>query len=78
MKTHTEEQITNSIKRYVEEQNGRYLKNFSTFLNNLPEYPEEETPQGDDDRYSAWNVLGEDYQEWMKAQQGQAYEERFK
>ena len=44
LKTHTPEQIERSISRYVEEQGGKYLKNFSTFLNNLPEYEEEAAP----------------------------------
>ena len=42
LRTHTPEQIERSIRKYVEEQGGMYLKNFSTFLNNLPEYGEEE------------------------------------
>lgn len=37
LKTHTEEQIERAITNYVTEQHGEYLKNFSTFLNNLPE-----------------------------------------
>lgn len=43
LRSHTIEQIERSITMYLEEQGGRYLKNFSTFLNNLPEY-EEESP----------------------------------
>lgn len=43
LRTHTIAQIERSITMYLEEQGGRYLKNFSTFLNNLPEY-EEESP----------------------------------
>ncbi len=45
LKTHTPEQIENSIKKYLEECGGYYLKNFSTFLNNLPEYEEERPPK---------------------------------
>lgn len=41
LRTHTPEQIENSIKQYIEENNGRFLKNFSTFLNNMPEDEEE-------------------------------------
>ena len=37
LKTRTPEQLENAIKKYIGEQDGRYLKNFSTFLNNLPE-----------------------------------------
>lgn len=37
LKTHTPEQLENAIKKYVEDTGGRYLKNFSTFLNNIPE-----------------------------------------
>lgn len=38
LKDHTPEQIEHSIGKYLEETGGRYLKNFSTLLNNLPEY----------------------------------------
>ena len=41
LRDHTPEQIERSITKYIEEQGGRYLKNFSTFLNNLPEYEED-------------------------------------
>lgn len=41
LRDHTPEQIERSILRYVEEQDGRFLKNFSTFLNNLPEYEDD-------------------------------------
>lgn len=44
LKTHTPEQIERSITKYLEEQEGMYLKNFSTFLNNLPEYEEDNIP----------------------------------
>ena len=37
LKTHSPEQLENVIRKYVEEMDGMYLKNFSTFLNNLPE-----------------------------------------
>lgn len=37
LKTHTPQQIENSIKQYIEENNEQFLKNFSTFLNNMPE-----------------------------------------
>lgn len=37
LKTHMPEQIESVINKYVEEQGGKYLKNFSTFLNNFPE-----------------------------------------
>lgn len=35
---HTEEQIEATIRRYVADTNPPYLKMFSTFLNNLPDY----------------------------------------
>lgn len=38
LKTHTPQQIENSIKQYIEETGGQFLKNFSTFLNNMPDY----------------------------------------
>ena len=41
LRDHTPEQIERSITKYIEEQGGKYLKNFSTFLNNLPEYEED-------------------------------------
>lgn len=37
LKTHTPEQLENAIKKYVEETGGRFMKNFSTFLHNIPE-----------------------------------------
>jgi len=37
LRTHTPEQIERTIRNYIEEQGGKYLKNFSTFLNNFPE-----------------------------------------
>lgn len=37
LKTHTPEQLENAIKKYVEETGGQFMKNFSTFLNNIPE-----------------------------------------
>lgn len=44
LRDHTPEQLERIIKKYVEEQRGKYLKNFSTFLNNLPEDEEEAAP----------------------------------
>ena len=48
LKTKTEEQIAYTIRRYLQESaaNRSYIKNFSTFLNNMPEYDnvEEEAP----------------------------------
>ena len=41
LRDHTPEQIKRSITKYVEEQGGEYLKNFSTFLNNIPEYEDD-------------------------------------
>lgn len=48
LKTKTEEQLAYTITRYLRESaaNHSYIKNFSTFLNNLPEYGDaEEEPQ---------------------------------
>ena len=43
LKTTSAADIEYSIKRYVNEcsEGGTYMKNFSTFLNNLPEYGDE-------------------------------------
>ena len=38
LKTKTEEELTDAIKRYVAETNPQYLKMFGTFLNNMPDY----------------------------------------
>jgi len=37
LKTYSPEQLENAIRKYIEDTGGRYLKNFSTFLNNIPE-----------------------------------------
>lgn len=37
LKTHSPEQLENAIKKYIEDTGGRFMKNFSTFLNNIPE-----------------------------------------
>lgn len=76
LKTHTEEQVKKVIERYVKEQNGQYLKNFSTFLNNFPEYTEEEPIQRKDP--TAADVLGPEYVEWLKTQKGKEFNELFK
>lgn len=45
LKTHTEEELTTTINRYVHENYGKnYLKDFATLLNNLPDYSEQELP----------------------------------
>lgn len=43
LKTKTENEILKTIERYVEDCNNTktYVKNFSTFLNNLPDYDED-------------------------------------
>lgn len=41
LKTYTAGQIETAITNYVTEQDGKWLKNFSTFLNNLPECGDE-------------------------------------
>ncbi len=76
LKNHTEEQITKIIERYVKEQDGQYLKNFSTFLNNLPEYQDDDMPARRDPTPS--EVLGPAYDEWMKTHGGQLFSEQFK
>ena len=45
LKKHTASEIEGIIKRYIQECiNGQiYIKNFATFLNQLPDYGEEET-----------------------------------
>lgn len=47
LKTHSPEKLEKIIKRYVADcvKDGTYMKNFSTFLNNLPDY-EEDAPAG--------------------------------
>jgi len=52
LKEHSPEQIERSMRRYVEETGGRYLKNFSTFLNNLPECDEEPPTPAMPDKYA--------------------------
>ena len=77
LQSHSEEELEYTIKRYVQENNGPYLKMFSTFLNNLPDYSYQEQPK-EDDRYSAKKVLGPEYEEWIKTQKGQEFNELFK
>ena len=48
LKSKTPEEIENGIKNYVAEHGGRYLKNFSTFLNNFPEREDISTAIQDD------------------------------
>ena len=38
---HSEEELANTIKRYLSENPGAYTKMFSTFLNNLPDYSDD-------------------------------------
>ena len=47
LKTNSEHKLIDIINRYVEDCKAHncYIKNFSTFLNNLPELPEEQRPQ---------------------------------
>lgn len=42
LRTYTVEQIERSIKEYIRDTGGKFMKNFSTFLNNLPEFEEED------------------------------------
>ena len=37
----SEEELANTIKRYLSENPGAYIKMFSTFLNNLPDYSDD-------------------------------------
>ena len=57
LKTYTPEQIERSITMYVEEQRGQYLKNFSTFLNNIPLYEED----GDQPADKGKQITGQDW-----------------
>ena len=41
----TEEKLLDTIKQYLSENPGAYIKMFSTFLNNLPEYEDNPTAQ---------------------------------
>lgn len=41
LKTKTEEELANTIKRYLSEKPGAYIKMFATFLNNLPDYSDD-------------------------------------
>lgn len=44
-KGHTEEELAATIKRYIDEATEKrsWIQNFSTFLNNLPDYSEQES-----------------------------------
>lgn len=44
---HTEEELSSTIQRYISEatQNKSWIQNFSTFLNNLPDYSEQEASE---------------------------------
>ena len=46
-KGHTEEELSGTIQRYISEatQNKSWIQNFSTFLNNLPDYSEQEASE---------------------------------
>lgn len=46
LSVHTEDQLAETIRQYLSEDHGAYIKNFSTFLNNLPDYESpEQKPQ---------------------------------
>lgn len=47
LENHSKEDLIETIEKYVKDctQSKTYLKNFSTFLNNLPDYSEEEIPK---------------------------------
>lgn len=64
--THRAEDLEAIIKRYVDETYGKqYLKDFLTFLNNLPDYsePEEKKPAEEDWRESKKNFWKKDFDE---------------
>lgn len=42
--THSEEELTKTIKQYLSENHGAYTKMFATFLNNLPDYGGDSLP----------------------------------
>lgn len=46
LKDHTEQELSDTIKRYIKEstEHQSYIKNFSTFLNNIPDYSSPELP----------------------------------
>tara|TARA_R110002020_G_scaffold51096_1_gene144777 strand:+ start:323 stop:1084 length:762 start_codon:yes stop_codon:yes gene_type:complete len=59
LKTTTEEHLKYTINRYKDEciKDKRYMKNFGTFLNNLPDYEKEVDPHALDEKYI--------YYQWM-------------
>lgn len=44
LRKNTKEKLVSTVEKYLEDckENKVYMKNFSTFLNNLPDYPDEE------------------------------------
>lgn len=62
---HTEEELAEKIKSYMDEQPGEYTRMLSTFLNNLPDYsePEETKPKEDDWRESQKYFWKKDFDE---------------
>jgi len=76
----TEEMLSETIKRYIEESKTSvsYIKNFSTFLNNIPDYSQQKTKDasGDDpapakltkeeDIWRAANPTKEEIKKWFE------------
>ena len=75
LRDHTEQELADTIKRYIRESTEQqsYIKNFSTFLNNLPDFKEQPVPEqaGAQERPSyedairkAKNPTKEEIKEW--------------
>jgi len=76
-KSYTEEELAAKIDRYVRECSATrtYIKNFATFLNNVPDYSEPEQPQPVRDE-SACNLFTTPaWQEYL-AERSKMYAER--
>lgn len=56
---HTEEELAEKIKSYMDEQPGEYTRMLSTFLNNLPDYSD--APSGPKKEIPSWAKEGERY-----------------
>lgn len=60
LKSHSEEHLSETIRRYLSENPGAYMKMFSTFLHNLPDYGEDIFAV-DEKKKDDWPVEGERY-----------------
>ena len=61
LKKHSQENLKEIINRYIKEskESKSYIKNFGTFLNNLPDYEPEEYPNKLDDNYIYFQWTGD-------------------